>query len=82
MIKLLTESEILRLRISLIMARDKFTFINTPFEYSNRLYVWFGRTYQEDAIEECLVSLEDDLIEKQAEDEVVEIPEDFELNDV
>lgn len=76
---MLNRLEELRLRISLIIKKDRFTFINTPFEFSNKLYKYFGQTYNEDEIENVLNELEDELIEKQVSDEVIQIPEDFEI---
>jgi hypothetical protein len=80
--ELLTRKELLKLRLSLIIIRDKYTFCNTAFEFSNRLYKHFGNFYIEEEIERCLNEFEESMIIQNVEETVVEIPEQFKLENV
>lgn len=76
----LTYNQLLKVRISLIIVKESFTFINTPIEYSNKLYKWFGKAYNEEDIKACLYELEESFIEDK--ENIREIPEDFKLENI
>ncbi len=68
-------SQILKIRISVLFIREKFTFFNSVIEFKNRLRQLFVEDYTLDEIETCLNELEDQLVEEP--EKVFEYPEDY-----
>lgn len=69
------KQQLLKLQISVLFVRYKFTFFNTLNEYQSKLRCVFKMDYTQDEIETALNQVEELLIEDQRE--VIEIPEDF-----
>lgn len=69
--------QILKIRISVLFVREKFTFFNTIQEYKAKLRELFTIDYCLDEIETALNELEEQLVT--TPETVIEIPEDFEL---
>ncbi len=69
--------QILKIRISVLFVKEKFTFFNTIQEYKTKLRQLFTTDYCLDEIETALNELEEQLIN--VPETVIEIPEDFEL---
>lgn len=70
--------DLLKLRISAIIIRYKLLFTDSLTTYSNKLNQYFPKEqYSQDEIETQLNSIEEDTFNYT--DEVLQIPEDFEL---
>lgn len=73
--------DLLKLRISAIIVRYKLLFTNSLKEYEAKLNQHFpNEKYNQDEIETVLNQIEEDTFE--VTDEVIQIPEDFELINV
>ena len=75
--EILNEDDLLRLRLSVVFVRDKLTFLDPTSYFVVRLKHWFKHDYIEDHVKVVLNSMEEEMIG--SPDDVMEIPEDFEL---
>ena len=72
--------DLLKLRLSLIIVRYKFTFLNTTDEFHLKLDQVFKKDYNKEDIKMCLMQLEEIVLEEQ-EESIIYIPEDFKLEE-
>ena len=72
--------DLLKLRLSLIIVRYKFTFLNTVDEFHLKLEQVFKKNYSKQDIKICLMQLEEIILEEQ-EESIIHIPEDFKLEE-
>lgn len=67
-------------RISIIMVRENYTFLNTISDFKVKLYEYFKVYYSEDLIESCLNRLQEAHLANEYEQQqqhIIEIEEDF-----
>ena len=73
----MNRKQLLKLQISVLFIRYKFTFLNTLVEFQTKLSYEFKVDYNQDEIEDALGELEEMLLEEP--EKVIEIPEDYEI---
>lgn len=69
--------DLLKLRLSLIIVRYRYTFLNTVDEFAVKLNQIFKVEYDGDEIKMALMQLEENLIHEEIE--IIHIPEDFKV---
>ena len=72
--------DLLKLRLSLVIVRYKFTFLNTADEFHSKLEQVFKKNYSKQDIKMCLMQLEEIVLEEQ-EESIIHISEDFKLEE-
>lgn len=74
--RVITRGDILKLRISILFIREKYTFLNTLKDFQSALRRNFVEDYTLDEIEDSLNELEQQFIEEP--ETILEIEEDYE----
>ena len=72
-------NDLLPVHLSIIMIREKYTFLNTISEFKIQLYKYFKVDYQEEDIKASLYLLEEAYMVREAEveNQVIEYEEDY-----
>lgn len=71
--------ELLATRITIIMVRENYTFLNTISDFKNKLKEYFNVNYTDDEIETTIHDLEEAYLfhEYEKEKQIIEHEEDF-----
>ena len=71
--------QLLQTRLSIIMKRENYNFLNTLTDFQLQLKKYFKEEYSQDQIEDALHEMEENYIVKELEETnyIIEIPEDY-----
>lgn len=72
---------LLQVRISIILIRENYTFLNNLKDFQLQLKKYFNEEYSQDKIEDALHEMEETYIIKELEEtnQITDLPEDYEF---